>query len=181
MSPKTRTKRFKASDTKNDTTITNIQNNKQCYACSKTLSTAIKVVTFKENQYHDKCFACKSCKKSLVNQLFHQDKNNPNLFVCDKCNNFNNRLKKCTTCHKRLFDWDSFLIDKYKKTYCTSCFKDIKNKACAKCLKEFEINKLATASSNNELKQVLTQMEKQNKMFKNSDNSSSDNACSICD
>jgi hypothetical protein len=195
MSPKTKTKRFKISDTNNynnnnnnnnnkDLNInkssinitTNIQNSKQCYACSKSFTTTSKVITFKENQYHDKCFACKSCKKSLINQAFHQDKKDPNFFTCDKCNNFNNRLKKCTICYKRLFDWDSFLIDKYQKTYCTSCFTQIKNKACVKCLKAFEINQSSTSSLNKELKQLIIQIDKQTKKHNNNDI-----ICSFCD
>ncbi|XP_035686056.1 four and a half LIM domains protein 3-like isoform X5 [Branchiostoma floridae] len=128
-----------------------------CEHCGQKIGTDVKDLSFNNKHWHEQCFNCSKCKKSLVDQQFTQKSDkiycaqcHKETFLgkCDGCNQHfdpgdkkmeyqgKNWHEKCFTCKecKKPVGTKSF-IAKDDKVICQPCYEDKYAKKCEKCRK----------------------------------------------
>ncbi|XP_050394162.1 prickle planar cell polarity protein 3-B isoform X3 [Patella vulgata] len=126
-----------------------------CEECTKPIGPDFKDLSYKERHWHEFCFKCSECQKSLVDQPFAPKNEkiycsdcHDNIFAarCDGCNDpFRGGMKKfeykgkqwheqcftCTVCNQAISN-KSF-IPRDEKVICVPCYEENFAQRCTKC------------------------------------------------
>lgn len=90
-----------------------------CIVCSSLIQADDRDISYKDDHFHEQCFACYECGKSLVKRTFAhlEDKQ---LYVCSTCfeNTFCDHCDKCQTVIKP----GSKKVEYESRTYHNDCF-----------------------------------------------------------
>lgn len=108
---------------------------KRCYACAQNID-VLRYITYKAKEYHDRCFQCYKCRKSLANQLFYEEASG---LACDECKN----VQKCAMCQEKFESGAAIYLDDTddgSSKYCEKCFSKKMVKTCGRCLNAIELN-----------------------------------------
>lgn len=96
----------------------------QCSLCKEGISPTEEHMKYETNAWHIKCFACSSCKMSLIGKGFHYYASN---LVCSDC--YGQKIsKKCSVCYKPIlgkgvqFGFNVFHLECFK---CADCKKSL--------------------------------------------------------
>lgn len=128
----------------------------KCCVCNEPISVGQKDLTFRGKHYHEPCFNCAGCTKSLVNEAFYSRDEN---VLCAECldktvgescaackNLFKNAQKRieyrgqdyhpecfvCSGCTKP-FGGESFFNKENEGLFCHACHQERYVSKCAKC------------------------------------------------
>ena len=109
-----------------------------CARCDQVINSEYdsKTIEWNNLEYHEKCFKCFDCQKSLKNKMVYTDKTNDEFF-CSKCiknKNKNNKISnRCIRCKKKFLS-NTHYTEFNGKYYhdlcftCSSCNQSIVNK-----------------------------------------------------
>ncbi|CAK8687852.1 four and a half LIM domains protein 2-like [Clavelina lepadiformis] len=128
-----------------------------CHTCGSIIATGSRDISYKDLHFHDGCFTCAGCSKSLSGERFiHKE----NQFICERC--YENKFSpKCSNCkkpfrpgvkrmeyeglsyHEKCFCCSSCsdvigkksFVKKDDGIFCESCFESRLADKCAKCKK----------------------------------------------
>jgi hypothetical protein len=101
----------------------------RCFRCKKKFLSNTNYIEFNEKYYHELCFTCSSCNKSIIKKNFHPNKTH---LLCEMC--YEMTLDKCELC-KKTINKDQIIIFQDKKYHdtcmkCAKCNGDIDGKIC---------------------------------------------------
>ena len=120
---------------------------RRCFGCTSKIDADSKSLTYKGNDYHERCFTCAKCSKSIVGQIFYEE-NDEKLgkeLVCAECKT----VRKCSQCLKSFSNLDRIYKDidcneesnnKNDIIYCAICYGNKFSKSCSKCLQQIDVN-----------------------------------------
>ncbi|XP_049596889.1 four and a half LIM domains protein 5 [Syngnathus scovelli] len=69
-----------------------------CQSCAKPIGANCKDLSYKDRHWHEECFKCAKCSRSLVEKAFAAK---DDLMLCTECH-ANDYSSKCTTCKKTI-------------------------------------------------------------------------------
>ncbi|KAI0981129.1 hypothetical protein GJ496_010452 [Pomphorhynchus laevis] len=101
-----------------------------CAICAKYFEPNTRIASYKSNHYHEDCFTCSKCGKSLSDKPFvvkdpnEFDSKKPNI-LCNSC--FEEESPKCFACNNAFEANNKMLVVNETKHFHPKCFK------CAKC------------------------------------------------
>jgi len=102
---------------------------KRCFRCRKNFLPDTHYTEFNGKYYHELCFTCSSCNKSMVNKKIYP---NNNQLLCEMC--YEMTLDKCALCGKIINNGHIIIFQdkKYHDTCmrCAKCKGDIGGKIC---------------------------------------------------
>src|ERR1700722_19317820 len=101
----------------------------RCFRCHQKFLSNTNYTQFNGKYYHELCFTCSSCNKSITNKNFHPNKNR---LLCEMCHEMT--LAKCEFCEKVINKGHVIIFQdkKYHDTCmrCAKCKCDIGGKIC---------------------------------------------------
>jgi LIM domain-containing protein 2 len=101
----------------------------RCFRCQKNFLSNTSYTEFDGKYYHESCFTCSSCNKSIIEKQFYPNKNR---LLCEIC--YETTLDKCELCEKTINKGHIIIFQdkKYHDTCmrCAKCNGDIGGKMC---------------------------------------------------
>nr|XP_022905643.1 four and a half LIM domains protein 2-like [Onthophagus taurus] len=88
-----------------------------CKKCEKSIGTNAKYLIYKKNHWHETCFTCKFCQKSLVNQKFITKEDD---IYCERCHE-EKLAPRCNSCYKT-FKFGTNTVEYKNKQFHEQCF-----------------------------------------------------------
>ncbi|KAF6017650.1 hypothetical protein EB796_024047 [Bugula neritina] len=98
----------------------------KCQKCKTAIGTGCKDVTYKDEHYHENCFLCACCNKTLANTQFLTHGSS---LICEKCYN-SDYAETCDVC-RLIFKHGMEKIEYSGRRFHTNCFVCLK---CHKCI-----------------------------------------------